>query len=268
MSYPLEIKIALNERSVKTFILNKPTSASRKILLKENYNSSGAFNLPKFESKPFTHESGFIGDISRGGSCNVNIISFSPHNLTHIETSSHITNDSEKIVTIKDLEPETTNGLVYLIDCSSEKAIENNCISWDFLREKFLSLDVIPSIIALKTRSSSLPEHYDFSGKSFISLGQNVSMNIQKEFPEIQVIILDLPSADNEDDTQLKGHKEFFLTTKHTGGTYKPLQKAIVELAHFGQLEESYYYCMMSPAKIETDAIITDIIFWTLNRKN
>jgi kynurenine formamidase len=268
MSYSLEIKIALNERSVKSFILNNPTSVSRKIVLKENYTSSGAFHLPKFESKPFKYESGFIGDIGKGGSCNVNIISFCPHNLTHIETSSHITNVSEKIITIKDLEPETTNGLVYLIDCSSEKAIENNCINWEFLREKFHSLDIIPSIIALKTRSSTLPEHYDFSGKKFISLGQNVSVNIHKEFPEIQVIILDLPSADNEDDTQLMSHKEFFLTTKHSSGTNKLLQKAIVELAYFGQLEESYYYCMMSPAKIETDAIITDIIFWSLNRKN
>ena len=117
MSYSLEIRIALNERSVKTFSLNKSTSVSRKVVLKENYSTSGAFHLPKFESKPFTHKSGFIGDISKGGSCNVNILSFSPHNLTHIETSSHITNNLSETTSIIDLEPETTNGLVYLVDC-------------------------------------------------------------------------------------------------------------------------------------------------------
>jgi len=267
MTFSLEIKITLIENVVKTFVLNYPTSVSRNIVLSNNYGASGAFNLPKFKSEPFTDESGFTGDINKGGSCNVNIITFCPHNLTHIETSSHITNNSEKSITIKDLEPETTNGLVYLIDCTDEKAIENNSISWDFLSEKFHSLDIIPKIIALKTKSSKLPQHYNFSGENFISLGSQVSKNIQKEFPEIQVLILDLPSADNENDIKLMGHKEFFFTTEQTSATEKPLQKAIVELAHFGQLEESYYFCMMTPAKIETDAIVTDILFWSLERK-
>ena len=267
MSYSIEIKIKDRKNNQISFNMNNPTSVSRKILYKGEFESSSAFYLPGLQSIPFTNKSGFIGAINKGGSCNVNVLTFSPHSLTHIETSSHVTTDHELTASVKDLEPEILNGPVYLLDCTAETAIENNFINWEFVKEKLDNLSYIPEILALKTKSSQFPENYNFSGKNFISLGQKASRFLSEEYPVIKLLILDLPSADNETETILMGHKEFLLLNKENNDLIFKSPKAIVELAHFGILNQGYYFCMLTPTKIETDAMITDILFWNLEKK-
>ncbi|OLS19939.1 MAG: Kynurenine formamidase [Candidatus Heimdallarchaeota archaeon LC_3] len=268
MTYSLEINVNDRKNQSKSFVLTNPTSVSRNILYREGFKSSEAFYLPIVQSTPLKTNSGFIGDINKGGPCNVNVLSFCPHSLTHIETSSHITNDQKIKITVKDLEPKLINGLVFLLDCISESAVNNKVLNWEFIRKKLDNLEIIPDILALKTKSSQLPEHYNFSGKNFISLGQKVSKSLTEKYPDIKVLILDLPSADAESDTKLMSHKDFFLFKENQEKENFSKQKAIIELAHFGSLNQDYYFCMMTPTKIETDAMITDILFWNLKAKN
>lgn len=76
---------------------------------------------------------------------------------------------------------------------------------------------------------------------------------------DIDLLILDLPSMDKETDNTLSSHKIFFGSDQNVN-----TQKTIIELAYFQNLEEGYYYYVLTPPILQTDATITDIWFYPL----
>ena len=76
------------EYNDKKYKLGEPRSISRGVNIKQNLQPN-AFDLTKFSQTAFQNQF-FTGDTGKGGSCNVNILNFTPHNLTHIETPMHL----------------------------------------------------------------------------------------------------------------------------------------------------------------------------------
>src|SRR6187200_3310565 len=80
-------EITTSSGKKKSFDLSKPIDISLPLGGEEQVS---AFYIPPVERKAFEAGS-FIGDVSRGGSCNVFTITFNPHgNGTHTETAGHI----------------------------------------------------------------------------------------------------------------------------------------------------------------------------------
>lgn len=251
-NYYLDQRIMTHEIFIKTnnrtYTLQYPISVSRTIVLNPQYESTGAFHLPSFSTSTF--EAGdFVGDLKRGGSCRVDIHSYSPHNFTHIESCAHIDITGN---TLDKIDRKKLSGIVFLADLSS---VSDDFVEWDHLIGKFdyKKLDAL----AIKTSASLLPQDHDFTQSDFMAIHQTTA---QKLFDmDIDLLILDLPSMDKETDNTLSSHKIFFGSDQNVN-----TQKTIIELAYFQNLEEGYYYYVLTPPILQTDATITDIWFYTL----
>ncbi|MCH8906657.1 MAG: cyclase family protein, partial [Candidatus Heimdallarchaeota archaeon] len=215
--------------------------------------------LPDFTSKTFEYQDQFIGDIHRGGSCNVDVYTYSPHNHTHIEVSSHIV---ENGYTLNDLTQNELSGIVLVIDLSDE-SFEDNLIRWKQIERKLRDIVPSTSMLAIKTKYST--ESYPkFSGNNPIAVDPELSNKLTLHFPKIKILLLDLPSIDSESSEVLLAHRRFFNLPNEGITTEVKDKKGIVELAKFTNVSDGYYFCMMSPPKTQTNAAITDIIFHSI----
>ncbi|MHA2250414.1 MAG: cyclase family protein [Candidatus Kariarchaeaceae archaeon] len=243
------------------FDLLDPISVSREILIEPEVKTSNAFSLPKFKEEVF-ELNGFIGDIDQGGSCNVGIHTFCPHGFTHIETAAHITNEGLPINKI----PVTHfSGLVYLMDLSY---LESEKIGWDDIKPKINDCKLPITMLAIKTKNSLISQFYDFSGSNPIFLDPIAAKKIVENIPKLTALILDFPSIDKEDDGgKLFAHKNYFGMSHQENQIQNDPYRVLVELAYFSDLKEGYYYCSMTPPKIQTNAVITDIILYRMVKR-
>ena len=254
------------------FRLGEPRSVSREVLFKPEGISVNAFHLPRIRSRTLESEGQFIGDVKRGGSCNVDLLSYVPHGLTHIETSAHILSPDSNPPTIKDIPPGHLCGIVYLIDLTRLGTEPGGQIPGKEIEIKLRQNTIPISMLALKTRASLLPFDYDFSGKDFLSLSPEAAKEIHDYTfsgsgsfslqQRINCLLLDLPSIDAEaDGGKLQAHRNFFGLggTGHSGEDCE--KRALVELAWFSNLNEGYYYGMITPPSFQTHAVSTGIVF-------
>lgn len=251
------------------FQLGKPVSVGRYI---EFNHHSKAFYLPDVSTTTFNYKDTFIGDVTQGGSCNVDILSFCPHNLTHVETSAHILNQRTSEAKLCDIPIQHFQGLVYLIDLSDKLTENDKLITKDLITKELKKITLPITALAIKTSASLLPENYDFSGKDFLALDEQAAIEIAKfsfENHKLTTLLLDLPSTDSENDNgKLLAHRAFFEIPKEGIEFNDTKKKVITELAHFKNVVQNYYYFLMTPAKIESNAIITDVLFYPLIRNN
>ena len=249
----------------KQIRLKKPISISRKV---SSQLSSNCFNLPKLKISPFKVPEEFLGDVNQGGTCNVDIICYTPHNITHIETSAHILERNSESITIDRIEKNAFCGVVYVIDLSEITYSKANLITWDLLKDKLKNLEIPCDHIAIKTEASLLPEDYDFSEKNFISIDPLASKKLHDfsyQNKKLKGLILDLPSADIEKDGgKLLAHRNFFGLPEGITNYIDIEKRIIVELAHFKDVEEGYYYMIMTPSLLKVNAIATDIWIYKL----
>lgn len=275
----VQLRLEVIDAKGKTvgFRPGEPRSVARDVLFKPESSSANAFHLPKIRSRTVEFEGQFTGDVNRGGSCNVDILSYVPHGLTHIETSAHILSPDSNPPTIKDIPLEHFCGIVYLIDLTHLGTEPGRQIPWKEIEIK-LEQNTIPiSMLALKTRASLLPSDYDFSGKDFLSLSPEAAKGIHDySFPgsgsspvqqPINCLLLDLPSIDPEaDGGKLTAHRNFFGLpgTGHSGEDRE--KRALVELAWFSNLGEGYYYALITPPPFQANAVSTGIVFQPLAR--
>lgn len=214
--------------------------------------SPNCFYLPQITISPIEEE-GFIGDMTQGGTCNVDLLTFTPHNITHLETSAHILAEGGKFVS--DIPQVNLTGICYLVDLSQNT--EN--ITLNDIKEVLDCIELPISLLAIKTRASLLDPNYDFSGKDFLSLTPEAAKEIsqfQLNGEKVSTLLLDLPSADPENDGgKLLAHRAFFEIPPEVHEFTDNTSKAIVELARFNNLEEGYYYCVISPPRIRTNAV-------------
>lgn len=215
----------------ETFRLGSPLRIDRP------WESSGAFGLPPPNAR-FYKFGDFVGSIKDGGVCNVRILEYCPHNLTHIETSDHVFNDGTLVS-----ELGLISGVMVLADLSikgQKGQIQNGEIA------------EMSEIIGIKTYSSLLPQEYDFTSKNFISLSAELTGHLARKGAKI--LVTDLPSIDHEESKSLWAHKNFF----RNGG------KAIIELAHFGKAEPGYYFFNCIPPLVPYDAAHVGAIIYPL----
>jgi arylformamidase len=265
----VQLQLVLKDREGKTrwFVPGEPQSVSREIFFKDGTRSVNAFHFSPITLKTVELEGQFIGDVTRGGSCNVDTLQYIPHGLTHLETSAHILSPSVNPPTVKDIPLENLSGIVYLIDLSRRGMKKGELIPPGVIQKKLEALTLPVSMLALKTHSSMLPEDYDFSGKDFLSLAPETARVIHdyRSPNRIDCLILDLPSIDPESDGgKLAAHREYF-GLPQTGHNAKDNEKrTLVELAWFANLEEGYYYAVITPPRFETHAVTTGIILHPL----
>jgi len=232
-----------------TYSLTEFKDAGR-VVSKET--SLNCFHLPQMTISPVEGE-GFIGDMTQGGTCNVDLLTFTPHNITHLETSAHILAEGGKFVS--DIPQLNLTGICYLADLSHN----TGDITLNDIKEVLDRIKLPISHLAIKTRASLLNTNYDFSGKDFLSITPEAAKEIsrfQLNGEKVSILLLDLPSADPENDGgKLLTHRAFFEIPRKVHEFTDKTSKAIVELAHFGDLEEGYYYCVLSPPRIRTNAV-------------
>ncbi|MFC1729022.1 cyclase family protein [candidate division KSB1 bacterium] len=254
----------------RTFRLGIPVQAGREVRFMPDTQATNAFSLPLIYSESVEFDNQFVGDVGRGGSCNVELISYVPHSVTHIEASSHILSYDSGSITVSDIPQEHLTGLAYLADLSHLSDEPGRLIEWAELKEKLDGIVLPVSMLALKTKGSLLPIDYDFSGKDYLAVDPATASEIHDySHPSLQIqfncLLLDLPSTDKEyDDGKLLAHRRFFgiPETGHSGTNNE--KRAIVELADFSELDEGYYFVVITPSRFQTNAVSTGVSFWPL----
>jgi len=232
-------------------------SVSRNIHFDQE-NSPGAFFLNRAISQTVEFEQVFVGDVDRGGSCNVDYLTFCPHNITHIETSAHILSGECQPPTVADINPNHLTGTAFLIDLSDLDTVHNGQITVENIHPILDTLSHPIQVIGIKTPSSNLNEHFDFSGKGFLSLHPETAKYLhkfQKNGREIKCLILDLPSIDQEvDEGKLLAHRAWFGLPETGIVAHDTIKNTLIELAYFHGLAAGYYDVHISPPKFQSDA--------------
>lgn len=202
------------------------------------------------------------------GCCNVNVLEYCPHKITHMETAAHIMAREASPPTALDIPVQHLEGVLYLADFSGMEPKSGALITEDQMHQKLQKIDRPISMLALKTPASNLNEHYDFSGKDFMALSEQAARMIHdfgKNKHAIQCLVLDLPSIDPEHDNgNLLAHRAYFgLPAKGFTGIIKE-KRALVELAWLQGMDEGYYYAVVTPAKFQANAVHTEVTLWKM----
>jgi arylformamidase len=205
-------------------------------------NGPNAFHLNNAEFK--TVEAGsFIGNVRRGGSCNVEDVYFSPHgNATHTECAGHISGEP---IYIKDIKIAALMAALVV-----SVAPENGVITATSLKEAGLGINskgstaivvrTLPNEEAKRERnySGQNPPYFDAEAIELLNdLG-------------ILHILTDLPSLDKEDDGQLKAHHLFFRKDKDWNR-----EKTVTEMIYVpDSVPDGLYALNLQVAAFESDA--------------
>ena len=247
-----------------TLKFGDPVSASRIV---SKHRTSNCFHMPPLEITTVEIAGKFIGDVHKGGSCNVDEIKYIPHSITHIETSAHILSNKNHSCTIDKVNPKYFSGLTYLMDFSKTKMTEN-LIGWNMIQKKLLKLKLPITHLAIKTSASLLSQHYDFSDKDFIAIDPKAAKELHEfsfKNKNLNCLILDLPSIDTENDNgKLLAHRNFYGIPEKITEYDDKEGRIIIELAYFNKLKEGYYYTIMTPPKMVTNAVTTDISLYPI----
>lgn len=275
----LQLNVTAGNSKTHLFRLGPPVSISREALIapfSRETKSSNAFNLPQLHTQTLEQAGQFIHHANRPGRYNLDILSYVPHGLTHLETSAHVLSPDANPPTIKDIPFGHLCGIVYLIDLTHLGAKAGQQIPREAVETKLKQNTLPISMLALKTKASLLPPDYDFSDKDFLSLAPGTARCIHDyrvPFPgpvtrQIHCLILDLPSIDPEkDEGKLLAHRQYF-GIPLAGHEYEDREKrALVELAWFSNLKEGYYYAAITPPRFQANAVSTGIVFYPLSQR-
>ncbi len=199
-----------------------------------------AFYLQQADFKT-VEAGGFVGNVARGGSCNVENICFNAHgNGTHTECAGHI---SKQPVFIKDV-LKNPFFLARLISVEATGIISKAEIETNFGSNtedcKALVVRTLPNTELKKTRiySGTNPPYFSADAIEFINtLG-------------ISHLLTDLPSIDKEDDNKLMAHHAFFQNDKAWN-----LHKTITEMIFVpDEVTDGLYFLNLQTAAFESDA--------------
>lgn len=135
-------------------------------------------------------DNGFLGDVSRGGPCNVEQITFVPHtNGTHTECFGHVTKEKHSVLSyIKDD--------FYLAKLLTLKSNEDNYL--DFSIVDFPSLSVFQALIVRSEPNGVDKKSLNYQGTNPPCISPQDMDKIRKT--GIDHLVIDLPSVDPESD--------------------------------------------------------------------
>jgi kynurenine formamidase len=210
--------------------------------INEGKDNLNAYHINDPQFAPFKMGT-FVGDVSQGGACNCEDITFNPHgNATHTECIGHIT--SERITINQSL--NQFHFVAQLISVEPISSGNDLIVTPDCLDE------VIPGVQALCLRTLPNPENKKqrrYSGTNPTYLAPETAKGICDR--HIDHVLIDLPSIDKEEDGgKLLAHRAFWNYPEHPreGST-------ITELAYFpDNALDGLYLLNIQIASFETDA--------------
>jgi arylformamidase len=200
----------------------------------------------------------FIGNVSQGGACNVDVIVFTPHgNGTHTECIGHI-NSEGRVITdaLKDC-----HLMCELLTVLPEKIGEDYVISSKSIGHYSNKLETEAIIIRTLPNTDS-KKTFDYSGTNPVYFAPEVLQLFNTV--NIKHLICDIPSVDKEDDGGLlKAHKAFF------GEPGSPrLDATITELVFApSEIEDGLYMLNLQIASFQSDASPSRPLLYKIKEK-
>jgi kynurenine formamidase len=233
--------VNLSDRTVRVD-LSKPIDIS--IPIREGKENVNAFYIPPVQFEAF-QAGNFVGDVSRGGSCNVFSIHFNPHgNGTHTETVGHISSEKYPIYKCLDryffesrlitLQPEKAEADFVITRKQLEAVLGNKC----------------PEALVIRTlpnQPDKVNAHYSGTNPPYLeSAAADFLRNLS-----VRHLLLDLPSIDKEDDEgKLAAHRAFwnYPASPRTDCT-------ITELAYIPDMvKDGFYLLNLQVVSFDNDA--------------
>ncbi|WP_444995926.1 cyclase family protein [Aliikangiella sp. IMCC44359] len=265
----------------QTYLADLDNQKSIAITLLPNGQQPSHFGAPACTSKTLEGD-GFIGDTTRGGSCNVKQLSIIPHcNGTHTESVSHIVDQSFPVFrAIEDslfpcvlitVEPQIADNVneQYLPEFSSE----NNVITQSMLK-KLLSDYKNEQIAGLVIRT--LPNESNkttciYSKTNYPTYLTNDAMNYLVE-RQVKHLLVDFPSVDKMyDEGMLSNHHIFWQIKQksHQLDQYSLVHKTITEMVFVkNEIKDGFYLCNLQIPEIETDAVPSRPVLYPLKKSD
>ena len=189
---------------------------------------------------------GFIGNVHRGGSCNVENIFFSPHgNGTHTECAGHV---SEEPIYINDV-LKNFFFLARLISVQPELNETGHCVTARQLSAVMQSnLEGAESVIIRTLPNDEGKRTFNYSGANAPYIHRDAVAYLNEI--GIKHLLTDLPSLDKEDDANLSAHKVFF---KPDGQWAK--DKTVTEMIYASdKVPDGLYWLNLQIVSFESDA--------------
>lgn len=181
---------------------SKPLDIS--IPIRAGDKNVNAFYIPPVKFEPF-EANGFIGDVNRGGSCNVFTITINPHgNGTHTETVGHIS--AEKYPIYKCLTRFFFEALVITID--PEESGGDRIILRHQLEQ--ILKGTSPEALIIRTLPNSIEKiNAHYSGTNPVYMEESAASYLREL--NVKHVLLDVPSIDREEDSgKLLAHHSFW----------------------------------------------------------
>lgn len=253
----LELNVKGRDGRARRLRLGMPVEASRAVRLTPT-EAPNAFSLPPLSAEAHEVPGWFVGDVRRGGSCNVEVLRCTAHGLTHVETAAHLLDPSDLPPTVADLPPDRLAGLMLLADLSDLGGRPGELVPADRIRTALAEPDPPVEMLGLKTRASALPPATDFTGTDFLALSPEAAAAVREA--GIRTLVVDLPSLDPErDGGRMRAHRAYFGLPETGCRGADPECRTVVELAWFGVLPAGYYYAVVTPARFAVPAVPTGL---------
>lgn len=180
-------------------VFNWDTNEFFDLSLSVGASEASAYGIPASQIETYV-DGGFIGDVKRGGSCNVNTIMFNPHgNGSHTECVGHISQEERNVNSVL----QQHFFLAYLTSVDSEGSVQSQDLQINAVEKtgiEALIIRTLPNSMDKKDRN------WMGSDPTFLSKEAMMAINNLG----IQHLLVDLPSVDKEDDGQLQAHHLFW----------------------------------------------------------
>lgn len=194
---------------------------------------------------------GFVGDMASGGSCNAQVIEFSPHSHgTHTECIGHISPDHASVTHTIDQRPT----LMQLITVPSE-LLENG---------QFIPAEVLAGInqfdgeaLAVRTMPNELSKQWrNYDDAPAYPVFTLDAMGLLSNSPLLHLLI-DTPSLDSPDNTELENHAIWWGLDGNTApGVPNPGIRSITEMIFVADdIPDGEYWLDLQLPPLISDAV-------------
>lgn len=199
----------------------------------------------------------YIGDVSQGGSCNAEVLEFTPHcHGTHTECRAHLDQSAGKVLDIIDQQP----GLARLITlegrCSGEDD-EHTLGLEDILAIPGIASDPLVDAIIIRTlpneeekRSRDYSDHPNYpvlSDEAITWLSGR----------ELKHLLVDTPSLDKaHDGGKLSNHRRWWAPRDHLqAGEFDPRLRSVTEMIYVpDHIQDGVYWLHLELQPLAADA--------------
>jgi len=251
------LELSLKQNGI-LFKINTSTPIDISLGVRHDGKGTNCFYTDRPNIKPFEVGS-FIGNVAKGGACNVDVINFTPHgNGTHTECLGHITAEQQYIGDCL----KQGIYLTSLITISPEKRGEDFVITMDQILKSKL-YEGAEAIIIRTLPNSDFKKTQDYSGSNPPYFLPEALQFIKEQ--GIKHLLCDIPSVDREDDGgKLLAHKAFF------GVPERPrLDATITELIYVAdEIKDGFYVLDIQIANFQSDASPSRPLLYKLRLEN